>query len=143
MDEEEVVVAPALNSARKDVGEEDELKRPRLTFESSDVDGSSSGRMSWPEALALRTSNPGILTSPGPCSVLGSHGWGDSVDQAMLQSLVCSSSAPCAPTPCAGAECALAAAAVATATATAALAAAEDDPEMFRGGRIEGPTRVH
>lgn len=40
-------------------------------------------------------------------------------------------------------DCALAAAAVATACLTAAAAAADVEPEILRGGRIVGPTRVH
>ncbi|KAG0023695.1 hypothetical protein BGZ80_008466 [Entomortierella chlamydospora] len=130
-------LAPALNKVLSEVGEDDELTRLRLPLEASAIsmfpDAPSSTLISCPEALALLTSTPGALVAPGSFSMPSAACSSVLFDQSVLLSPVAS------PAP----VCAFAAAAVATATATAAAAAADVDPEIFRGGRIVGPTNVH
>jgi hypothetical protein len=66
-------VAPAVNKARSEVGEDDEPIR--LLFDLGTpspalVDASSSTRISCPDALALLTSNPGGLVPPVSCPMI-------------------------------------------------------------------------
>jgi len=66
-------MAPALNSVRNEVGEDDELIRLLFALgppSAEQIDMSSSTRMSCPEALALLASIPGGLILPESCPVL-------------------------------------------------------------------------